>query len=233
MRTMKDMAEGVIDLSAGSRLVPVPAGSADVSWLQEERLALGEFLCQIGIINGRDLAQQLIDHFGSLSATLNADCEALLFAGFHDKYLPALLAKLQTLLFVRDREKLRDSESVLTPTALKEFALTCLKGKGIVQGIALFFDRKCKPLSQMLTYDGCIDRVEIYHTEVLRKALCLRASHVATVHNQPSGDSNPSGGDIRDSHELQDKLRMVKITYLDHVIASAHKATSLREQHLL
>jgi len=57
--------------------------------------------------------------------------------------------------------------------------------------------------------------------------------HGASVHNHPSGDSEPSQQDINSTHRLVAASALLNIPVLDHIVIDAGDYKSLAEKNLL
>jgi DNA repair protein RadC len=67
----------------------------------------------------------------------------------------------------------------------------------------------------------------------VKRALELGASAIIMVHNHPSGDAEPSRGDIDMTHEIRDGAGRLDIALHDHVIVSASSHRSFKSMGLL
>lgn len=194
---------------------------------------LGDVLAQLGINDSATIAEQLLTCFGSLSAALNADGNALALAGLIDDRLTHSLRAINVMFEARCLETLSSGPQVLTSERLKTTALNLFRGKPIEEAFVLFFNTKCGLLPQHIRYLGAIDEVKIYQNEILRTAINLRAVNIAIIHSHPSGDPEPSKEDINETLQLQAKLAILNISLLDHLIVGANAVLSMRQKNLL
>ena len=65
---------------------------------------------------------------------------------------------------------------------------------------------------------GLIDRSPVHPREVFADALADRASGVIVAHNHPSGQLEPSTGDVNITAQLKAAGAIVGIELLDHII---------------
>ena len=80
----------------------------------------------------------------------------------------------------------------------------------------------------MLTI-GTMDMVMVHPREVFRAAVIGSAASVVLMHNHPSGEPEPSAGDIKVTRDLILAGQILKIEVADHVIMGNPNHCSLRE----
>lgn len=59
--------------------------------------------------------------------------------------------------------------------------------------------------------------------EIVREAMLKAASSIILVHNHPSGEAEPSKGDLETTKRIYEACRLVGIKVLDHVIIGSNK----------
>ena len=80
---------------------------------------------------------------------------------------------------------------------------------------------------------GTVDAVTIYPREIIKRALELGATAIILAHNHPSGDPNPSEGDLEATRRLVRAGRELKIAVHDHIIVTSASCISMRAEGLL
>ena len=65
---------------------------------------------------------------------------------------------------------------------------------------------------------GILDASLVHPREVFREAVRSSAAAMILLHNHPSGDTTPSGEDIRITRQLVEAGKLMGIDVLDHVI---------------
>jgi len=103
---------------------------------------------------------------------------------------------------------------------------------------ALTIDGKNRILNRHMISLGLADACLIHPREVFRAAILDNASAVVLVHNHPSGETTPSGEDIRLTKQIVEAGRILDIKVLDHIIigrdaAGVPSCLSMREQGLI
>jgi DNA repair protein RadC len=92
----------------------------------------------------------------------------------------------------------------------------------------LFLTAKNRLLRDEAMGRGSIDEVPIYSREIMVRALELKAAGLILVHNHPSGDPQPSKGDIAATHRLIAAGQALGVIVHDHIIVASGGWTSLR-----
>jgi DNA repair protein RadC len=93
---------------------------------------------------------------------------------------------------------------------------------------ALFLNAKNRLLHDELVCDGSINEAPLYPREIMRRALEVGATALILAHNHPSGDPEPSEGDIRATRRVAEAGRALDIRLHDHVILARSGWSSLR-----
>jgi DNA repair protein RadC len=65
---------------------------------------------------------------------------------------------------------------------------------------------------------GSLDTTSANPREVFKFAILANAASIVLAHNHPSGNSNPSAGDIKFTKQIADAGEIIGITLLDHII---------------
>ena len=77
---------------------------------------------------------------------------------------------------------------------------------------------------------GTNDRIEVGIKEVFSEPIKQLASSIILVHNHPSGNLNPSRGDIEFTNKIYEYSKIFGIELLDHIIIGNNNYISLKEQ---
>lgn len=174
------------------------------------------------------LAHALIRHFGSFSAVLDATREELMQVDGVGERTAEHLSRQPDYLAYYTRDRWERQTPVLSN--IKEACEYCTSMFGRQQeeslGIVCLDARKAVVARQILA-QGTIDEAPVYPRMVAEAALRMHAYAVILVHNHPSGQLEPSQGDIMVSDQVRRALQTLEITLLDHIIVAGPKAVSL------
>ena len=92
----------------------------------------------------------------------------------------------------------------------------------------LFLNSKNRLLRDEVVSEGSINETQVYPREIMRRALELGATALVLVHNHPSGDPQPSRGDIEATRRVVAAGRPFEIQIHDHVIIARSGWSSFR-----
>jgi len=131
-------------------------------------------------------------------------------------------------LFYRQYEKLAQElrdiaeqirpELCTTPSQVLDYCKAKLAGLKKEVGLILFLNAQNKIIGTDTSLQGTIDQVVIYPREIIIKCLESHATAIIFCHNHPSGETSPSGADIRLTQSLSKACEALDINLLDHII---------------
>ena len=180
-----------------------------------------------------DLAQELLEEFGSLRALMRADCATFTQAkGLGN----AKYAQLQAVLEMASRhtfEELDRGDVLTSPEATRAYLSNQLRSYPYEVFACLFLDNQHHILKFEELFRGTIDGASVYPREVVKQALEHNAAAVIFAHNHPSGISEPSQADKLITDKLKQALNLMDIRVLDHFIIGDGMPYSFAEHGLL
>jgi DNA repair protein RadC len=180
-----------------------------------------------------DLAQELLEDFGSLRALMQADCATFTqVKGLGN----AKYAQLQAVLEMARRhtfEELDRGDVLTSPEATRAYLSNQLRHYPHEVFACLFLDNQHHILKYEELFTGTIDGASVYPREVVKKALQHNAAAVIFAHNHPSGISEPSQADKLITDKLKQALNLMDIRVLDHFIIGDSQPYSFAEHGLL
>lgn len=180
-----------------------------------------------------DLAKNLLDHFGSLPALLNASqtdfCRA---KGLGD----AKFAQLQASTEMSRRyfeSSLQRGNAIENPTAMKSYLSLELRDYPREVFAMLSLDTRHRAIAFDKLFFGTLNSASVYPREIVKKALEHNAAAVVFAHNHPSGIAEPSSQDEHITKNLKSALSLVDIKVLDHIVVGDGETVSLAERGLM
>lgn len=169
-----------------------------------------------------ELAQDALDHFGSLHRLLHCELDEFCEVG---GFGMAKYAQLQAVIELARRaigEQLQ-REPICSPDAAKHYLRSKFGLQPYESFVVLFLDVKNRLIDHQEMFRGTLTQTSVYPREVVKAALRRNAAGVVLAHNHPSGVSEPSEADLRLTSALAQALSLVDIRVLDHfVVAGAH-----------
>lgn len=181
----------------------------------------------------KPLAKDLIERFGSYSAVLSADIDALRSAPGLGDTAVAAIKSVQASALVLSRSTAKSRPILSNWKAVSAYLQSAMAGLAREQFRILFLDRQNRLLADEILSDGTVDHTPVYPREVVRRALDNNATAIILVHNHPSGDVRPSQQDIDMTRTLADACNKIGIKIHDHIIVGTSGQSSFRDSGLL
>ena len=129
--------------------------------------------------------------------------------------------------------ELVDGQSISTTRELAAYLRLEMGFEPSEQVRVLFLDVGNRLISDELLFRGTVDAAPLYARPIAHRALDLGAAALILVHNHPSGEPEPSRGDVDATRALGRALAPLDILLHDHVIVARRGWTSLRQRGLL
>lgn len=165
-----------------------------------------------------DLAQILLNHFGSLHALLNSTQEEFCqIKGLGQ----AKYVQFKALLELSHRHfesGLSKGPSFKDPEKVARYLAHSLAFKNRESFILLLLDQQHQLITQETLFTGTLNQSHVHVREVVKSALEHNAAAVILAHNHPSGDPTPSQSDLDLTTTLRNALTLVEVRTLDHII---------------
>lgn len=179
------------------------------------------------------LARDLLEHFGSLAAVLEATPEELRrVAPLSDNAV--VLFQLITPLtrrYLQSKNKetvfLRDVQDTC------QYLLPYFFGQTEELLYILCLNSKNKLLTCRLLQHGSVNSVSVPFRKATEIAISCKASAVILAHNHPCGTAFPSEDDCQTTERLRDILEPMEITLADHFIFAGDSYFSMFEHGYL
>ncbi|SIN72176.1 DNA replication and repair protein RadC [Sulfurivirga caldicuralii] len=179
-------------------------------------------------ISAVELAQQLLDHFGSLAALMQADldtfCEAKGLGQAKYVQLQATLEMARRTL----RNRLQTGQAFDSAETAGAYCQHLLGGRDHEAFAALYLDAQHRLIEDEILFRGTLTETAVHPREVARNALRHNAAAVIVAHNHPSGMIAPSEADRQLTQRLSKALELLGIRLLDHLIVTDRDWFSLQ-----
>lgn len=189
------------------------------------------------------LARRLIDAFGSVKQLMGCDCRTLerriaeYNAAYPEKPIKGIghvkCLELAAAFELGRRWSRMSPEEVRsrlidTPEAAYEvFKGVFAPGDDKEELYVLLLDVQLHPLRTPIRISrGTSDSAPAFARDVFKEALKWGAHAVMVAHNHPSGDLEPSKGDIDFTRRLAELSEIAQIRLLDHLIITTTRETS-------
>jgi DNA repair protein RadC len=178
-------------------------------------------------VNAKQMAQELIDHFGGLGPLLKADqvtfCEA---KGLGQAKYCQLQATLELTRRYLD-EQLRNEDIFTSPEKVMDYLAIQMRDNHREVFAVMLLDTRHRLIELLELFFGTINAASVHPREVAKVALEKNASSVIVAHNHPSGNADPSRADIQITQKLKAALAMIDVKLLDHFVIGKGEIVSL------
>lgn len=173
------------------------------------------------------LAHRLLDHFGSLTAILDASPEELEKVegiGANASTFLSLITQVGRYYQVRRAE----AGKILSRIEdCGDYLKSYFVGRDRETVFVLCLDAKCKVICCKLVGEGSVNSANVPIRRVVEIALASNATTVVLAHNHPSGLAIPSADDIQTTYCVATALQAVEITLADHIVVSNEDYVSM------
>lgn len=175
------------------------------------------------------IAHELLDHFGSLSAVLDAPPEQLQKISGISEHAATLLHIIPQLARRYMVDQTGADDILNTTKRCGEYLLPHFIGAREEQVYLLSLDAKCKALDCRLISKGGLNSANVPVRKIVEVALTVGATSVVLAHNHPSGIALPSREDEATTLRLFNALDAVGILFADHIIIADDDFVSMAD----
>lgn len=166
-----------------------------------------------------DLAHNLINEFGSLSAVFDANYEDLCKVKGISEYSASLIKLLPEMARRYEHGKILSKNVIYdSPEKIAEYMSGIYFGKNVEEVYMFCLDSACQLLKCIRLSSGEIDSASVSYRSIAEKALSVRAVNVILVHNHVSGIVAPSSQDIIFTSNVVSAMSNIGIRISDHII---------------
>lgn len=166
------------------------------------------------------LAHRLLDHFGKLSAVLDASAEELMKVSGVTEHIATYLTMINAVGRFYLRNRSADTKILTTTEACGKYLLPYFHALQKETVYLLCLDAKCKVLACKKVGEGSVNSASISIRRIVETALGANAVTVVLAHNHPSGLALPSVEDIQTTRRLSQALHTVEIILADHIVVA-------------
>ncbi len=181
----------------------------------------------------KPLAKRLLKRFGNFADTIAAPPEALSEVQGMGEAGVAALKVVEAAAQRLGQEAIIDNPVLSSWDRLIEYCRMRLGRAEREHFRILFLNRKNVLIADEEQQRGTIDHTPVYPREVVKRALQLGASAIIMLHNHPSGDPEPSRGDIDMTREIKETAERLGILLHDHIIITKTGHSSFKSMGLL
>jgi DNA repair protein RadC len=169
--------------------------------------------------NVLELSRELLTKYGSLTELSKAPTEELTaIVGLGPVKVQILQCALELATRLQ-KEGGPDRPIVRTPEEAVGIFRERVRAEDVENFWALHLDTRYRLIGKPRQISrGILDASLVHPREVFREAVRSSAAAMILLHNHPSGDTTPSGEDLRITRQLVEAGKLMGIDVLDHVI---------------
>jgi len=175
------------------------------------------------------LAHRLLDHFGSLTAVLNATPDELEKVSGVSRGTSTFLSLITQVGRYYHIKQSQPGDILRTIDQCGKYLVPYFYGREKETVFMLCLDAKCKVISCKKVGEGSVNSANIPVRRVVEIALGANATTVVLAHNHPSGLAIPSADDVQTTHRIASALETVEITLADHIVVSGDDFVSIAQ----
>jgi DNA repair protein RadC len=139
------------------------------------------------------------------------------------------LASVQTALLHCLRLRVAERPVVSTSRQLLDYLKADMSNLINERFRVLFLTSQNELIADDLIWEGTVGEAPAYPREVVKRALEVGATGIILVHNHPSGNHQPSQGDVDATRRIAEAAAMMGICLHDHIIISRAGWSSFRK----
>jgi len=143
------------------------------------------------------------------------------------------LADIQAALLHCLRLPIADRPIISTSQQLLDYLQADMANLITERFRVLFLTSQNELMADDLLWEGTVGEAPAYPREIVKRALETGATGIILIHNHPSGDHQPSRGDIDATRRIAQAALIMGICLHDHIVISRSGWSSFRKLGLL
>ena len=177
----------------------------------------------------KPVAKDLLSHYKTISAILNADFKELeQFNGIGSKSA-LFLALIREVIAYCLCEKYEQKSLISHRKDVEEYLRFHFGLRKDEYIAVIFLDNGNRIITTEELSAGTVNQCVVYPRTVMEKALRYGSSSIIMAHNHPGGSSNISEADWNITEKIHTVGKILNIFLLDHILILNNKTISLRE----
>lgn len=181
----------------------------------------------------KPVAKEVTKIFGGLRGALEATPEELRQIKRLGPHNIFGLKLFQALSMHYAKEKLPKKNTFNSPQVVATFLQEKIGREKKEHFYILALDSRNNLVKMNNVSTGTLDASLVHPREVFKEAIQASAAKVIIAHNHPSGDTEPSEGDLVITNRLVEAGKILEIAVVDHIIVTNTDFLSFKESKLL
>ena len=170
--------------------------------------------------NTNDIAHRLIDRFGSLKGVTEAKLEELMTVEGIGRNT-AILIKTSFSISTRAKKNTADKRTHFKSiNDIQKYLVDVFSNDSYESVYLLLLNHNFKYLDCKKLCEGDRDYSSVKMDEIVKAVLNVNAKYIVLAHNHPNGSPRASSEDIDVTLKVQDCLKHIRVSLLDHFIVA-------------
>lgn len=166
----------------------------------------------------KQLSYDLINHFGSLEAVINAEPEALMNVNGVGEATAVAVSLISSINKRICANKNKAVNRITDEKTMVKFCENLLKNEVTEKVIEITLSNGLDVINTYVVGSGSVNEVFADTQAIVYNAVKDKAAYVIITHNHPAGSEKPSQADIDFTIEVKFVLTKLNIRMLEHVI---------------
>lgn len=168
--------------------------------------------------NTNDIAHRLIERFGSLKGVIEAKLEELMTVKGIGRNT-AILIKTSFAISARSKNNTVDKRTHFKSlNDIQKYFLDVFSNDSYESVYLLLLNHNFKYLDCKKLCEGDRDYSSVKMDEIVKAVMGVNAKHIVLAHNHPNGSTRASREDIDVTLKVQDCLKHINVSLIDHFI---------------
>lgn len=173
-------------------------------------------------------AHHILNHFGSLSALLDAPYSELIKCKEITPNTACLIKTFLPMARAYHRNKYKERETLLDFDKICEYVMGCYTGYEQEVFSVLTLDNRSRLISLDTISKGGLNSVNADVRSTIEVLIRTKASRAILVHNHPNNFALPSIDDIQTTRNIIEASSKIGVHILDHLIIADGTCVSMR-----
>lgn len=199
----------------------------DVDSLEDHEILELALFYAIPRKNTNEIAHNLLDTFGSITAIFDAPINQLKKVNGMGESSAVFIKLICSLTRLYHERKYSDKNSIMSFDELKDLLANKFIGRNEEVVAVSLLDAKGKLLFSGVINKGSVNGVDLYVRKIIELVTFYNASSFIMAHNHPSGIAIPSRDDINSTEKIFKLFESMGVRLIDHIIVTDGDYVSL------
>lgn len=183
--------------------------------------------------NTNDIAHRLLQKFGSLDAVFDSPINLLKTVDGVGESAAIFIKIIANITRLYVERKYMNRKTALSVREMNDKLMMKFIGRQEETVAIMLLDAKGKILYDGIVNKGTVNAVDIYMRKIIELIVLYSASAVILAHNHPSGVAVPSKDDIQTTLSVNNILKSMKVSLLDHIVVADGDYVSMNDCGML